>query len=149
LEQQPSLIHWDYRLDNVMFFAELPVRVRAVLDWEVATIGDPLIDLGWLLSMWKEPGDTLVTWPGNLPLHLTKGADDIPAREELAERYGEKTGRKLTHLAFYTVLGLFKLAALMEAAYARHVAGHGDDPLMASMEQRVPELARQALRFVS
>jgi aminoglycoside phosphotransferase (APT) family kinase protein len=147
IEQQPSLIHWDYRLDNVMFHAELPVRVRSVLDWEVATIGDPLIDLGWLLSMWKEPNDTLVTWPGNLPLHMTRGADDIPTRKELADRYGAKTGRDLTHLAFYTVLGLFKLAALMEAAYARHVAGKGDDPLMASMEQRVPDLARQALRF--
>jgi aminoglycoside phosphotransferase (APT) family kinase protein len=120
-----------------------------VLDWEVATIGDPLIDLGWLLSMWKEPGDTRVTWPGNLPLHMTQGADDIPTRKELAERYGEMTGRDLTHLGFYTVLALFKLAALMEAAYARHVAGHGDDPLMASMDQRVPDLARQALRFVT
>jgi aminoglycoside phosphotransferase (APT) family kinase protein len=147
VEQRPSLIHWDYRLDNVMFHAELPVRVRSVLDWEVATIGDPLIDLGWLLSMWKQPNDTLVTWPGNLPLHMTRGADDVPTRKELADRYGEKTGRDLTHLAFYTVLGLFKLAALMEAAYARHVAGRGDDPLMASMEQRVPDLARQALRF--
>ena len=132
-----------------MFHPELPVRVRSVLDWEVATVGDPLIDLGWLLSMWKEPDDTLVTWPGNLPLHTTQGAEDIPTRRELAERYCEKTGRDVTHLVFYTVLGLFKLAALMEAAYARHVAGHGDDPLMASMEQRVPELARQALRFAS
>ena len=149
VEQRPALIHWDYRLDNVMFFAELPVRVRSVLDWEVATIGDPLTDLGWLLSMWKEPSDTLVTWPGNLPLHATRGAEDIPTRGELTQRYGEKSGRDLTHLRFYTVLGLFKLAALMEAAYARHVAGHGDDPLMASMEQRVPELARQALRFAS
>ena len=147
VEQTPSLIHWDYRLDNVMFRAELPVRVRAVLDWEVATIGDPLIDLGWLLGMWKEPNDTLVAWPGNLALHSTRGADDVPTRKELAERYAEKTGRDVSHLAFYTVLGLFKLAALMEAAYARHVAGHGDDPLMASMEERVPELARQALRF--
>jgi len=88
-----------------------------------------------------------VAWPGNLPLHATKGADDIPTRGELADRYAEKTGRDISHVAFYTVLGLFKLAALMEAAYARHVAGHGDDPLMASMEERVPELARQALRF--
>jgi aminoglycoside phosphotransferase (APT) family kinase protein len=147
VEQKPSLIHWDYRLDNVMFRPELPVRVRSVLDWEVATIGDPLIDLGWLLGMWKEPNDPLVAWPGNLPLHTTRGADDVPTRKELAHRYAEKTGRDVSHLAFYTVLGLFKLAALMEAAYARHVAGRGDDPLMASMEQRVPELARQALRF--
>jgi len=146
-EQEPCLIHWDYRLDNVMFRPELPIRVRSVLDWEVATIGDPLIDLGWLLGMWKEPNDTMVAWPGNLPLHTTRGADDVPTRKELADRYSEKTGRDISHLAFYTVLGLFKLAALMEAAYARHVAGHGDDPLMASMEERVPELARQALRF--
>ena len=71
VEQKPCLIHWDYRLDNVMFRPELPVRVRSVLDWEVATIGDPLIDVGWLLGMWKEPNDTLVAWPGNLPLHTT------------------------------------------------------------------------------
>jgi aminoglycoside phosphotransferase (APT) family kinase protein len=141
--QPPSVIHGDYKLDNAMFAARLPVETIAVLDWEQATIGDPLVDVGWLLGLWNEPGEA-GAFGANVPL---AHAPNTPTREQLAQRYAVTTGRDLEHLDFYCVLGLFKLACVMEGSYARFRAGTSDDAFFALLEEGVPALARRALEF--
>jgi aminoglycoside phosphotransferase (APT) family kinase protein len=143
--QAPTVIHGDYKLDNVMFAATLPVSPVAVLDWEQATIGDPLVDLGWLLGLWLDEGEQASFFGGANVALLGHGS--VPARAQLADRYAAATGRDLTHLAFYCVLGLFKLACVMEGSYARFAAGTSDDPVFAFLEDGVPALARRALDF--
>jgi len=139
--QAPTVIHGDYKLDNVMFGAD--GSPLAVLDWEQATIGDPLVDLGWLLGLWLDPGEA--SW---LAANTALAADaGCPDRATLAERYADATGRDLAHLRFYCVLGLFKLACVMEGSYARFRAGTSDDPLFAMLDDGVPALARRALEL--
>jgi aminoglycoside phosphotransferase (APT) family kinase protein len=143
--QEPTVIHGDYKLDNVMFESSLPVRPLAVLDWEQATIGDPLVDVGWLLGLWLDEGETASFFGGaNVAL---LGHGPVPSRADLAARYADATGRDLTHLAFYCVLGLFKLACVMEGSYARFTAGTSDDAMFAFLADGVPALARRALDF--
>jgi len=140
-----TLVHSDLKLDNVMFADTRPVTPVAVLDWEQATIGDPLVDLGWLLGLWLDPGETTVVFGGANAALLGHG--EVPTRVELAQRYETATGRDLTHLAFYCVLGLFKLACVMEGSYARFRAGTSDDAYFAALEVGVPALAQRALEF--
>jgi aminoglycoside phosphotransferase (APT) family kinase protein len=143
--QPPAVIHGDYKLDNVMFAPRLPVELVAVVDWEQSTIGDPLVDLGWMIGLWVEPGER----PSLAGASPFPPAADVPARAELAARYAERTGRDLSFLAFYCVLGLFKLACVMEGSYARFKAGTSDDAFFALLEDGVPALARRALEFAS
>jgi aminoglycoside phosphotransferase (APT) family kinase protein len=140
--QAPTVIHGDYKLDNLMFEPSLPVRVQAVVDWEQSTIADPLVDLGWVLGLWMEPGE------GSGLTGSPLGAD-APTRQELIDRYVAKTGRDVTNLAFYIVLGLFKLACVMEGSYARFKAGTSDDAFFAALSEGVPALARRALQFAN
>jgi aminoglycoside phosphotransferase (APT) family kinase protein len=143
--QAPTVIHGDYKLDNVMFGPTPPVTPLAVLDWEQATIGDPLVDLGWLLGLWVDPGEEASFFGGaNVAL---LGHGPVPTRADLADRYAAATGRDLSHLAFYCVLGLFKLACVMEGSYARFTAGTSDDQMFAFLAEGVPALARRALEF--
>lgn len=142
---EPTVIHGDYKLDNVMFAPRLPAELVAVVDWEQSTIGDPLVDLGWVVGLWVEAGEG-ATLAGASP--FPAGAD-IPSRAELIARYGAQTGRDLAHVAFYCVLGLFKLACVMEGSYARFKAGTSDDMYFAALEVGVPALAERALEFAN
>ena len=92
--QPPGVIHGDYKLDNVMLAPRLPVELVAVVDWEQSTIGDPLVDLGWLLGLWAEPGDA-ASLAGVSPF---AGRADVPTRRELLERYADDTDRDLEHV---------------------------------------------------
>jgi len=141
--QEPTVIHGDYKLDNVMFAAALPVRLVAVVDWEQSTIGDPLVDVGWMIGLWAAP-DEPASLTGPAPLGVA-----APTRAELIARYADASGRDLEHLAFYCVLGLFKLACVMEGSYARFKAGTSDDAYFAALAEGVPALARRALRFAA
>jgi aminoglycoside phosphotransferase (APT) family kinase protein len=143
--QPPGVIHGDYKLDNVMLAPHLPVELVAVVDWEQSTIGDPLVDLGWVLGLWTESGDA-ASLAGVTPF---AGRSDVPTRRELLDRYAGATDRDLTNVNYYCVLGLFKLACVMEGSYARFRAGTSDDAYFASLEQGVPALARRALEFAS
>jgi aminoglycoside phosphotransferase (APT) family kinase protein len=139
----PALIHGDYHLDNVMFAPALPPRVIAILDWETATIGDPLIDVGLSTALWPDPSD------GDLPFgqslsRAALGAAPLGTRAELASHYARVTGRSTEHLPYYQALGLFKLAAILEGSWARHVHGAADDPFFAHLEEGVPAMARRA-----
>jgi aminoglycoside phosphotransferase (APT) family kinase protein len=141
--QPPAVIHGDYKLDNVMFAPRLPVELVAVVDWEQSTVGDPLVDVGWVIGLWMESGER-ASPVGVSPFHTDA---DVPTRAELIARYGAATRRDLTHLAFYCVLGLFKLACVMEGSFARFKAGTSDDQYFAALERGVPALAQRALEF--
>jgi aminoglycoside phosphotransferase (APT) family kinase protein len=138
-----TIVHGDYRMDNVMFADGLPVRLVAILDWEMSTLGDPLADLGYLLAFWRQAGDPQPEFPSNL--WWSEEAAGFPTRQELAERYAEKTGRRIKEVAFYQALAIWKLAVLLEGSYKRHLSGTTDDPFFALLREGVPALARRAL----
>jgi aminoglycoside phosphotransferase (APT) family kinase protein len=136
-----TVVHGDYRLGNVMI-ASSPTRLAAILDWEMATIGDPLADLGYMTAMWSDAGD-----PPNPVSDLssvTRGAG-FPDRAFLAARYAERTGRSLDALPWYQVLAIWKAAIFLEGSFRRFGAGTTTDPYFASLESGVPALAALAL----
>ena len=137
----PAILHGDYKFDNVIFHHGAPARLAAVVDWEQATIGDPLVDLGWMLGLWDEPGEEPLGAGGS----VVTTVDGLPTRDELAERYARRTGRSLEHLTYYKVLSLFKLACVLEGSYYRFVNKTSDDPMHGLFEFLVPALARRAL----
>jgi len=137
-----TLVHGDYKMDNVVFAAGPPARLLAILDWEMATLGDPLADLGYLLVFWSEPGEESVRGlrqPTELP--------GFPSRSALIERYEERTGFAMTDLTFYRTLALWKLAILSEGLYKRFLAGKADSPWFAVLERSVPDMAARARRW--
>jgi aminoglycoside phosphotransferase (APT) family kinase protein len=114
-EAEVTMIHGDYRLDNVIVGAG--PRIDAVVDWELATAGDPLADLGLALAYWTEPAEA-----GLLPPAPTD-TPGFPARHEMAERYLAQTGRSGQDLGFYVALAHWKVACMAEGVYTRHLSG--------------------------
>jgi aminoglycoside phosphotransferase (APT) family kinase protein len=137
-----TIVHGDYRLGNTIFAPETPARLAAVLDWEMATIGDPLADLGYLCMFWTEPGDPKGGLRGALG-DITR-REGFPTRTQLIDYYEKKTGRSMRDLRWYTTLALWKSIVFMEGNYKRAVAGSTDDPYLRSFGDGVLELARQA-----
>jgi aminoglycoside phosphotransferase (APT) family kinase protein len=140
-ESPPSaVVHGDYRLGNLMVADDAPARLEAILDWELATIGDPLADLGYLVATWSEPDA-----PGH-PLLLSPVTErpGFPTRPELVERYAERTGHDVSRLAWYEALSLWKGAVFCEALYARHLRGDGEDAWAAALDEGVPRLLEVA-----
>jgi aminoglycoside phosphotransferase (APT) family kinase protein len=143
-ESGAAIIHNDYKYDNLVLD---PARlsVRGVLDWEMSTLGDPLMDLGTALSYWVEGGDpdelqASRFGPTTLPGSLT--------RRELAGRYAERRGVRLGDVRFYYAFGLFKTAVVAQQIYARYREGATRDPRFAAFAEGVRILARQAARSV-
>jgi aminoglycoside phosphotransferase (APT) family kinase protein len=142
IPESPSatIVHGDFKLDNVMWNPGDAPKAIAVLDWEMSTIGDPLADLGWMLSYWPDPADDPSN-PGMATMVLEPG---FLTRSEMLDRYEAKTGRKMTNFPFYQAFAIFKLAIIMEGSYARFLLGQADDPLFAQMKERTPALANAA-----
>ena len=122
-ESGTSVVHSDFRLGNVILAPEPPGRIAAVLDWELATIGDPLADVGYLLATWPAEGEPVNPVAAMGTAALEPG---YPTRDELTERYARTTGRDLSDMRWYTVLALWKLAVLFEYNHRRAVCGRGD-----------------------
>ncbi|MBM6545442.1 phosphotransferase family protein [Janibacter sp. YIM B02568] len=123
-ESGDAIIHNDFRLGNVILDEKRPGRVRAVLDWELATVGDPLCDLAYFLtSIPEEDGGRTPTEA----LGLAMLEDGWPTRDDLAKRYAEHTGADLSDLQWYEAMALWKLAVLYEYGRRRAVNGGGDD----------------------
>ena len=136
----PAILHGDYSPFNVMIAPDPPPRLAAIVDWDTGTIGDPLLDLGHLLARWTEPGEEPVIG------EQAGGVGGYPSRRAMAERYGERTGRDLGHLAYYETLALFKLAVILEGTYARQRReGVADTDNMMTLV--VPRLLRAAAAF--
>ena len=123
-ESGSAIIHNDFRIGNVVLGADAPGRVAAVLDWELATLGDPLFDLGYFLATIPTAGDSLTPTQELSTAMMEPG---YPRRDELAARYAARTGADLTHLAWYSTLASWKLAALYEYGRRRAATGSGDD----------------------
>lgn len=141
-ESAATIVHGDYRLGNTMYREQAPARLVSVLDWEMATIGDPLADLGYLCMMWTEAGDP----PLGLREHVGRvtRAEGFLSRAELIERYERATGRSMTNIRWYTTLAIWKMIVFMEGNYKRAIAGTTDDPYLKAFGDGVIELASAA-----
>jgi aminoglycoside phosphotransferase (APT) family kinase protein len=142
---QPSdidscIIHGDWRIDNVVFDLE-NARIKGVLDWELATVGDPLMDLGSALAYWVDRDDeaafaSLRRQPSHLP--------GMPTRDEFVARYLELSGRKCNDFTFYEVFGLFRLAVIIQQIWARFRLGQTTNPAFAGFGDAVNTLINRA-----
>ena len=139
---QATIVHGDYRLGNTIFAADAPARLQSVLDWEMATIGDPLADLGYLCMMWTEGGDP----KGGMREYLggVTRREGFPTRAELIDLYEQRSGRSMGDIRWYTTLALWKSVVFMEGNYKRAIAGATDDPYLKQFGEGVVELAKQA-----
>jgi len=138
---RPGVMHGDYHLANVMYRNDSP-ELAAVVDWELATIGDPLVDLGWLLATWPERGDEESTvkvqpWIG------------FPSANELIGHYASRTGRDLSGIGWYEVLACYKLGILLEGTHARASAGQASGDVGDRLHARAVRLFERAGRLIA
>ena len=137
----PTIIHNDYKLNNLVLDADDLTKVNAVLDWEMATVGDPLFDLAVSLSYWVEPGD-----PDDLKavMPTVTATPGFMTRRELIDRYAEGSGRDLSEMHWYVVFGYFKLAGILQQIFARWKDGQTGDERFATFGERVRTLILHA-----
>lgn len=136
----PGLIHGDYHLANVMYRPDTP-ELAAIVDWELASRGDPLLDLGWLTATWPDPAEaetrvSVTPWEG------------FPSMEEMVERYLSATGRTAAEARWYTVLAPFKLGAILEGSHARACAGLTPRAIGDALHAHTVSLFNRALRRI-
>jgi aminoglycoside phosphotransferase (APT) family kinase protein len=137
---KPSVVHGDFKLDNVMLDADHIGRIVAVLDWEMSALGDPLVDVGIVLAYWSPtaPPDqrdaltTITHRPGYL------------SPQELVERYAARSGRDMSAIRYYEIFAVFKIAAVIQQIYYRYLQGQTTDRRFATLDARVAYLARHA-----
>jgi aminoglycoside phosphotransferase (APT) family kinase protein len=143
IPQSPTatIVHGDYRLGNTMFAHAAPARLLAILDWEMATIGDPLADIGYMMLHWTEAGEKV----GRFTLQSVTSLPGFPTRHELIARYESRSGRSMQALSWYVTLALWKAVVFMEGNYKRAITGASDDPYLKSFGEGVVELADRAL----
>ena len=141
--QRSSIVHGDYRLDNCLLDPETPGRIRAVLDWEMSTLGDPLTDIGMMFVYWPEAGEERAS-----TLSPATTLPGFPTRREVAERYAERTGADLSDLNWYVGFAFFKFAAIIAGIVARSAAGAMAGKDISGYAERIGpsvELGRAAL----
>lgn len=141
-----SVLHNDYKLDNTIYALDDPGRLVGIFDWDMVTLGDPMVDLGTLMGYWPEQADAgpragfgsaITTLPGFL------------TRQAMADRYGERTGFDIRTLPFFEIFALFKTAVVVEQIYVRWVKGQTQDARFESMGKATPLLARAASELSS
>ena len=137
----PGVLHGDAHIANVMFSLD-SAEVAALIDWELATIGDPLIDLGWIIATWPDADGTQTL--------LLEGAEwgAYPTIEELIKHYGEHSHRDLSNISWYGVVGCFKLAIILEGTYARYCAGKAPKDVAERLHASSLRLIDRALRLM-
>tara|TARA_R110002012_G_scaffold320402_2_gene543964 strand:- start:71751 stop:72830 length:1080 start_codon:yes stop_codon:yes gene_type:complete len=131
-EYDHSLIHNDFKYDNVVFENDRWKKISAVLDWEMCTLGDPMMDLGTSLGYWTTATDPEFMKQGLPSPTLMKGN---PSRTEIVQQYALKSGRNIDHLTFYYAYGLFKIAVIAQQIYYRYKHGHTSDPKFANLNK--------------
>jgi aminoglycoside phosphotransferase (APT) family kinase protein len=138
---QATIVHGDYRLGNTMVASDAPARLIAIFDWEMATIGDPLADIGYMMLHWRQADDAD---DSRFNLQSVTVRDGFPTRQEMVSRYEQRSGRSMHALDWYVALAMWKAVAFMEGNYKRAVAGSTDDPYLRSFGEGVLELAHRA-----
>ncbi|HEY2312307.1 MAG TPA: phosphotransferase family protein [Streptosporangiaceae bacterium] len=136
-----SVLHNDFKIDNCQFDPANPDRVHSVFDWDMATIGDPLIDLGTLLNYWPDPSDD----PDNRPSHPV-GQEDmgLPTRAEVVARYAAATGTDVATVSWYEAFGCWKTAIVIAQLHHRYLQGNSHDQRQGLKGDRIARLARRA-----
>ncbi len=137
----PTLIHNDYKLDNIMLRAEKTPSVEAVLDWEMAAVGDPLADVGLALCYWVW---TQAGLPHGQVVPSLTAQPGWYTRDQFVERYAQQTGRNLSRIGYYEVLGVFKLAVILQQIYYRFRRGQTSDSRFQNFDERVYALIEVA-----
>jgi aminoglycoside phosphotransferase (APT) family kinase protein len=144
--QKHSLVHGDYRIGNLMFAPDSPLRVKAILDWEMATLGDPLADLGYMVATYADPG----TDPNLMELTTITRQPGYWTRDDLIEYYAQQSGLDVSSLPWYAALALWKSSIFCEAIYTRWLDGERpDDDFGASLKDGIPKLLDQALGYLN
>jgi aminoglycoside phosphotransferase (APT) family kinase protein len=137
---RPTLVHNDFKVDNCQFAVGDPDTVTSVFDWDMATLGDPLTDLGTLLNYWPD---------GRTPADGVPGLENVglPTRDEVVDRYAARTGQTLSRggVAWYEAFGCWKTAIIMQQLYVRHVRGESSDDRMTARGEQVGRIAERAL----
>lgn len=136
-----AIVHGDYRIDNVVFDRADPGRVLAVLDWEMATLGDPLADLGLMMVTWQQPHDS-PEWLAARVLPTPTGAAGFPSRAEMAARYAEISGRRVEQLPWYVAFGCFKMAVVLAGIVSRVRSGAMPADTATGMAEAIEPLTR-------
>ncbi|MER5177336.1 phosphotransferase family protein [Streptomyces sp. NPDC002896] len=139
----PAIVHGDYRLDNTILAPGDLGRIAAIVDWEMATLGDPLADLGMLLMYWDPACEPVLG-----ARHVPTANPGFPSGRELAERYAEKSGRDIEAVDYYQALGCFKLAVIAEGIHARYLAGQTVGAGFERVGSAVPALLRSGLELL-
>jgi len=132
----PALVHNDYKLDNTIVDDADLASLVAVLDWDMCTIGDPLVDLGYVLSLWAQPGEHASIGVGRMPT----GRPGFLSRDALTERYAWASGRDVSRIAWYRAFNLFRYAAIAQQIYARFVRGQTQDERFRQFDRGVAQL---------
>jgi aminoglycoside phosphotransferase (APT) family kinase protein len=136
-----TIVHGDYRLGNAMLAPQAPARLVAIFDWEMAAIGDPLADVGYMMIHWAQPGDPETKFN----LQAVTASPGFPSRTEMVAGYERRSGRPVQHLDWYVTLALWKAVVFMEGNYKRAISGSTDDPYLKTFGEGVVELAQRAL----
>lgn len=145
VESGASLVHNDYKFDNIMLDPGDLTRITAVLDWEMVTVGDPLMDLGTTLGYWmsRDAGNAMLDMPFNPRVLM----ENIP-RTELVEMYAAAAGRRVPDMLFYYAFGTFKIAVIAQQIYARYTKGLTNDRRFAQFDSFVAALGKIAARAI-
>jgi len=152
LENQPpspgsTLVHNDFKLDNTMLDPRDPGRVIAVLDWDMCTLGDPFSDLGALLTYWTEPDDS-PSMQAAAASFMPVEDDRFWTRAELVSRYAARSGRDVSHVKFYHLLGMYRVIVIVAQIFIRYKRGQTQDQRFASFGELVKNLARSAVDMI-
>ena len=142
--ERAAVLHNDFKLDNCQFAADDPDRVISVFDWDMATLGDPLIDLGTLLCYWPDSAD------GEMATSLVPGLDrlGLPGRAEVVQRYAARTGTDPGDVVWYEAFGCWKTAIVLRQLQARYLRGETADGRMADLGRHVLPLARRGVALM-
>jgi aminoglycoside phosphotransferase (APT) family kinase protein len=144
-DQPLALCHGDYKLDNVLFAPQSPPRLAAVVDWEMAGIGDPLVDLAWALIFHPGPDGTIHLGTSKDPKFAVEA---LPDRGQLIDRYADKSGRDTASIGWYDVFARWKLAIALEGSYAKFLRGQSDKPLHEFFGRQADQLLESAERII-
>ena len=140
-------MHGDYKIDNAMYSKDVPPKILTLVDFEMTTVGDPLIDLAWCMIFWPEEGNLIAVAapgsPGGMDAHYCQSP------QVLIDRYAAATGRNMSHFRWYQAFAAWKLGIVLEASYAKYLSGESKNPNHEFFGFVVDQLMERAKRFMN